>query len=106
VKVLKQEHEKYLTILQQLEQIQSVLDLYLKFRELIEQKHYDKIMSSDELKKLYSELLIKIEDLARELDETVKINKIIWLKLKKILFSERARREYETAKAETKVQTP
>jgi len=106
VKVLKQEHEKYLASLQQLEQIQSVLDLYLKFRNYTDFTHYKQIQSSDELKKLYSELLIKIEDLARELDETIKINKIIWSKLKKLLFSERAKREHETARTETKTQIP
>jgi hypothetical protein len=90
VKILKQEHEKYLTILQQLEQIQSVLDIYIKFRDTVEKAMYDAIQKDEDLKAIYSSLVEKLEDIARELDETIKINKIIWLKLKKMLFKREA----------------
>jgi hypothetical protein len=62
-------------------------------------------MSSDELKKLFSELLVKIEDLARDLDETVKINKIIWNKLKNYYSRENhreKRQQLEHSTRETK----
>jgi hypothetical protein len=95
IKVLQKEHEKYLTALQQLEQLESLTNLYLRFRKHIEQVYGDKIYSNEELKKLFNDLIIKLEDIARELEENAKISKIIWLKLKKILGLESKRETRE-----------
>jgi len=95
IKVLQKEHEKHLTVLQQLEQLESLTNTYLKFRKHIEQVYGDKIYSNEELKKLFNDLIIKLEDIARELEENAKISKIIWLKLKKILFESRSRETRE-----------
>ena len=93
IKVLQKEHEKYLTTLQQLEQLESLTNLYLKFRKHIEHFYGDKIYSNEELKNVFNDLIIKLEDIARELEENAKISKIIWLKLKKILGLESKTRE-------------
>jgi uncharacterized protein Smg (DUF494 family) len=85
VKVLQKEHEKYITALQQLEQLESLTKLYLQFREVMENAYKTRIYSNEDLKKLYNELIIKLEDICKQLEENAKISKIIWSKLKKIL---------------------
>jgi hypothetical protein len=95
INILKKEHEKYLAILQQLEQLESLTNIYLRFRKQIEQVYGDKIYNNEELKKLFNDLIIKLEDIARELEENAKISKAIWWKLKKILFSESKREAKE-----------
>ena len=85
VKVLQKEHEKYITTLQQLEQLESLTKLYLQFREAMENAYKSRIYSNEDLKKLYNELIIKLEDISMKLEENAKISKIIWNKLKKVL---------------------
>jgi hypothetical protein len=105
IKVLQKEHEKHLATLQQLEQLERLTELYLRFRKSIEQTYGDKIYSNEELKKLFNDLIIKLEDISRELEENAKISKIIWLKLKKILFESKSR-EAREARVEQRQVTP
>jgi len=106
VKVLQKEHEKYITILQQLEQLESLTKLYFQFREVMENAYKSRIYSDEDLKKLYSELIIKLEDISMKLEENAKISKIIWIKLKKILGLESKTRETREHTVEQKQITP
>jgi len=85
VKVLQKEHERYITLLQQLEQLESLTNIYLRFRNIMDNACKTVIHNSDDLKKLYDDLIIKLEDISIRLDENAKVSKIIWSKLKKIL---------------------
>jgi hypothetical protein len=85
VSALKKELERLVAVAEQLEAFEQLTQIYLKFRDALEAVHYARIQSNEELKKLFSELVEKIEDLARKFDETTAISKAIWKKLKRLI---------------------
>jgi DNA-directed RNA polymerase subunit L len=85
VNALRKELERLVAVVEQLEAFESLTQIYLNFRNTLEATHYTRIQSSDELKKAFSQLVEKMEDLARKFDETTAISKAIWKKLKRII---------------------
>jgi len=85
VNALKKELERLVAVVEQLEAFEQLTQIYFSFRNALESVHYARIQSNEELKKLFSELVEKIEDLARKFDETTAISKAIWKKLKKLI---------------------
>jgi hypothetical protein len=85
VNALKKELERLVAVVEQLEAFEQLTQVYLNFRNALESVHYTRIQSSDELKKIFSQLVEKIEDLARKFDETTAISKAIWKKLKRLI---------------------
>jgi predicted RNase H-like nuclease (RuvC/YqgF family) len=85
VNALKKELERLVAVVEQLEAFEQLTQIYLNFRNQLEAVHYTRIQSSDELKKAFSQLVEKIEDLARKFDETTAISKAIWKKLKRLI---------------------
>ena len=85
VSALKKELERLVAVVEQLEAFEQLTQVYLNFRNALEAVHYTRIQSSDELKKAFSQLVEKIEDLARKFDETTAISKAIWKKLKRLI---------------------
>jgi len=85
VNALKKELERLVAVVEQLEAFEQLTQVYLNFRNALESAHYTRIQSNDELKKAFSQLVEKIEDLARKFDETTAISKAIWKKLKRLI---------------------
>jgi DNA-directed RNA polymerase subunit L len=85
VNALKKELERLVAVVEQLEAFESLTQIYFNFRNALESAHYTRIQSNDELKKAFSQLIEKIEDLARKFDETTAISKAIWKKLKRLI---------------------
>jgi methyl-accepting chemotaxis protein len=85
VNALKKEIERLVAVAEQLEAFEQLVQIYFNFRNALDSVHYARIQSSEELKKLFSELSEKIEDLARKFDETTAISKAIWKRLKRLI---------------------
>ena len=85
VSALRKELERLVAVAEQLEAFEQLTQVYLNFRNALEAVHYTRIQSNEELKKAFSQLVEKIEDLARKFDETTAISKAIWKKLKRLI---------------------
>jgi hypothetical protein len=85
VSALKKELTRLVAVAEQLEAFEQLVQIYFSFRNALESAHYSRIQSNEELKKLFSELVEKVEDLARKFDETTAISKAIWKKLKRLI---------------------
>jgi hypothetical protein len=85
VNALKKELERLVAVVEQLEAFEQLTQIYFSFRNALEAVHYTRIQSNDELKKIFSQLVEKVEDLARKFDETTAISKAIWKKLKRLI---------------------